>query len=426
MPLLPTFLAQVIVVLAVARFVGYLFRKIRQPQVIGEMVAGILLGPSLLGWIAPGVSAALFSPDNLEFMNLLSQIGLVLFMFLVGLELDLYLFRGRGRLAVLVSHVSITVPFILGILLALYLYPILSDDRVTFASFALFLGAAMSITAFPVLARILSERNLLRTHLGTVSIACAAINDVTGWIILAVVVLITRRSGATIPLWWTLTGVAAYICFMLFGLRRLLIRLEAIYERRGGITQEILALILLVVLASSWVTESLGVHALFGAFLAGAVMPRHHKFAQALTEKLHDLTVVLFLPLFFAFTGLRTSIALVDGMDMWFYTGLIVACAIAGKFGASTIAARLSGMSWREAGALGTLMNTRGLMELVLLNIGLEIGVISPALFSMFVFMALFTTFMTAPVLEWVYFSRIFPRKDEVVEEHPQGITPDF
>lgn len=419
-------IAQIIVIIALSRAVGWMFKRIYQPQVVGEMVAGILLGPSLLGWIAPGISLALFPAESLGFLDTLSQIGLLLFMFLVGLELDPALLRGRGRVALSISAASITLPFVMGILLAFYLYPRLSDETVKFAFFALFLGTAMSITAFPVLARILSERKMLGTPMGSLSIACAAINDVAGWIILAAVVLLIRRSEADIPFWWVLTGLTIYIVLMIFGVRRLLDRLEALYLRRNDITQGILAIILLVVLASSWVTENLGIHALFGAFVAGAVMPRHHGFAQTLTTKLHDATVVLLLPLFFAYTGLRTSIGLVDGARMWFYTGLIVAVAIAGKFGGTAIVARLSGMTLREGGILGTLMNTRGLMELVLLNIGLEIGVISPVMFSMLVFMALFTTFMTTPVLEWIRFARIFPQEHESSDTEPQDITPDF
>jgi Kef-type K+ transport system membrane component KefB len=410
MPHLLILLAQIGVILALARLMGWLFRKIHQPQVIGEMVAGILLGPSLLGWVAPELSAALFPAESLGFISALSQIGLLLFMFLVGLELDPQVLRGRGRTAVATSYTSILFPFVLGALLAVYLYPRLSDGRVAFSHFAAFLGAAMSITAFPVLARILSERKMLRTPLGTVAIACAAVGDVTGWCILAGVVLLVRASEAVMPLWLMLVGVAAYVLVMVFGLRRVLNRLEGSFEQRGAITQDLLALVLLLVLVSSWATERLGIHALFGAFLMGFIMPKHDGFAHALTEKLNDAAVVLLLPLFFAFTGLRTSVGLVSGAQMWFYCALIIAAAIVGKFGGSTLSARLTGMSWREASALGTLMNTRGLMELVLLNIGLDIGVISPALFTMLVLMALITTFMTAPVLEWVYFSRLLPQ----------------
>jgi Kef-type K+ transport system membrane component KefB len=416
MPHLPTLLIQVGVILIASRLVGYLFRKIHQPQVMGEMVAGILLGPSLLGWVAPGIFTALFPPESLGFLNSLSQIGLLLFMFLVGLELDPKILRGRGHTALVTSHVSIIAPFMLGTLLALYLYPRLSDDSVTFTGFALFLGAAMSITAFPVLARILTERNLLRTPLGAVAIACAAVDDVTGWCVLAGVVLVVRTTGATTPLWLTLFGTAIYVLGMFFLIRPAFQKLEGLFEKRGRINQNMLALILLLVLASAWATEWLGIHALFGAFLAGAIMPKKYRFAHALNEKLNDAAVVLLLPIFFAFTGLRTSIGLVSGAEMWFYCGLIILVAIAGKFGGSTISARITGMPWREAGALGILMNTRGLMELVLLNIGLDIGVISPALFAMMVLMALITTFMTSPILEWVYLRRISPPKGAISE----------
>jgi Kef-type K+ transport system membrane component KefB len=424
MPHLPTLLIQIGVVLVVARLVGFLFRKIHQPQVMGEMVAGILLGPSLLGWVAPGAYSALFPSESLGFLSSLSQIGLLLFMFLVGLELDPKMLQGRGRMALVISHVSITVPFFLGVLLAVYIYPRLSDESVSFTHFALFIGTSMSITAFPVLARILSERRMLHSRLGVIAIASAAINDVTGWLILAGVVLLVRAGDTALPLWVTLAGVVVYIACMLFPVRSLLARLDAIYQRKKVLSQDVLAFLLIFVLASSWLTEWLGIHALFGAFLAGAVLPKQSGFVHALTEKLNDTAVVLLLPLFFAFTGLRTSIGLVSGAEMWFYTTLIVLVAIAGKFGGSTYAARVSGMPWREAGALGILMNTRGLMELVLLNIGLDIGVLSPALFTMLVLMALITTFMTAPILEWIYFSRLVPQEYPDPEADPAGGQP--
>jgi Kef-type K+ transport system membrane component KefB len=412
MPHIPTLLLQIGVILFLARLVGWVFRKLHQPQVMGEMVAGILLGPSLLGWAAPGAYKALFPVESLGFLSSLSQVGLILFMFLVGLELDAKILRGKAQSTVLISHVSIAVPFALGALLALFLYPRLSDDSVTFTNFALFLGTAMSITAFPVLARILTERNLLNTQIGAVSIASAAVNDVTGWCLLAFIVILARSNQAS-SIWLTLGGVAVYLGILLFGVRRFLFRLKDMYEKRGLLTQNMLALVLLMLLASSFVTEQLGIHALFGAFLIGVIMPKHRPFVHALTEKLNDVAVVLLLPIFFAFTGLRASIGLLSGAQSWFYLLLIVAVAILGKFGGSALAARLTGMSWRQAGAIGTLMNTRGLMELVLLNIGLDIGVISPTLFTMLVLMALLTTFMTAPVLEWIYFSRIIPRAYE-------------
>ncbi|MFL5539419.1 MAG: cation:proton antiporter, partial [Longimicrobiaceae bacterium] len=406
-------LVQIAAVVIAARGVGLLFRRIGQPQVVGEMVAGILLGPSFLGWIAPAVSARLFPPDSLGFLNSISQVGLLVFMFLVGLELDPRLLRGRGHTAVVTSHASIVVPFVLGALLSLHLYPRVSQASVGFTGFALFMGAATSITAFPVLARILSERELMRTRVGTVALACAAVDDVTAWCILAVVVAIVGAQPGGMPPWLTIAGAAAFVLLMVFVVRRALALLERRFERDGRMTQDVLGGILLVALASAWATEMLGVHALFGAFIAGAVMPRGKAFVHALTEKLQDLIVVLLLPLFFAFTGLRTRIGLLEGAEMWGWCALIVLVAVAGKLGGSAAAARVTGMSWREAMAIGTLMNTRGLMELVILNIGLDIGVISPAVFAMMVLMALATTFMTSPLLELVYPARLIRHADE-------------
>lgn len=402
MPQLSTLLVQIGVIIVTARLVGWLFQRLRQPQVIGEMVAGIVLGPSLLGWLAPGVSATLFPADSLGFLNALSQIGLLVFMFLIGLELDPQLLHERGRTALITSTASILVPFVLGAGLAVYLYPFFADRSVNPLHFALFVGTAMSVTAFPVLARILSERGLLRTEVGTVAIASAAVGDVSAWCILAGVVALVRAAEGQVPFWVTLGGALAFTVLMLGGVRRLLIGLEFLFQLHGKLTNGILAIVLAVVLASAWATEWLGVHALFGAFLAGAVMPRERHFVHALAEKLEGMTVVLLLPLFFAFTGLRTSLGLVGSADLWVCV-LVIGIAILGKFAGSALAARLSGMPWREAGAIGVLMNTRGLVELVVLNIGLDIGVLSPTLFAMLVLMALATTFMTTPLLEWMY-----------------------
>jgi Kef-type K+ transport system membrane component KefB len=403
MPNLTVLLAQIAVILLASRAVGLLFSKIGQPQVMGEMVAGILLGPSLLGWVAPKISAALFPAVSLGFLNSLSQIGLLLFMFLVGIDLNPRVLRKQKHAAIVTSHVSIIMPFFMGTLLALYLYPRLSDDRVAFTHFALFVGTAMSITAFPVLARILTERNLVRSRVGAMTIACAAVDDVTAWCILAGIILLVRASSVALPLWLTLIGTTAYVGIMLLATRRALQRLEIIYRARAALTQNLLGVILLLVLGSAWITERLGIHALFGAFLMGVIMPKRQEFVHAVKEKLESLTVVLFLPLYFAFTGLRTRLGLLSGPEMWFYCGIIIVVAVAGKFGGATFSARLSGMPWREAGAVGVLMNTRGLMELIVLNIGLDIGVISPALFTMMVLMALVTTFMTSPLLDLVF-----------------------
>ena len=398
---------QIAVILVAARIVGFLFQKINQPQVMGEMVAGILLGPSLLGWLAPGVSAALFPPASLSYLNALSQVGLVVFMFVVGLALNPSELHGYGHAAVLTSHVSIVAPFCLGGLTALYLYPRLSDDGVTFTGFALFMGAAMSITAFPVLARILSERGLVRSRMGTLAIACAAVDDVTGWCILAYIVVLVRVTHAARPAWVTIAGSIAYVLIMLFVVRRILPAFERAFRKRDRLTDNLVATIVVLVLASALATEWLGIHLLFGAFLMGAIMPKTPEFTRYLLHKFESVTVVLLLPLFFAYTGLRTRIGVGGGRAIWFYSAIVIVVAITGKLGGSMFAARLAGMPWREAASLAILMNTRGLMELVILNIGLDIGVISPAMFSIMVLMALVTTFMTTPLLEWVYPTRL-------------------
>jgi len=407
MPDLFKLVLQLTVILAVCRIVGSLFRRIGQPRVVGEMFAGILLGPSLLGWMAPGLSAYLFPPASLGFLNALSQIGVVVFMFLVGLGINPKELKNHGHAAVLTSHVSITAPFVLAAFLALYLYPRLSDDSVSFTNFALFMGSAMSITAFPVLARILSERDLLGSRLGTIAIACAAVDDVTGWCILAYIVVLIRSAHNTTSIWLTIGGVVVFALVMIYGVSRLLGGMEVSFHKWGGLSENRLAFMLLLVFAAGLCTEWLGLHLLFGAFMMGAIMPKEPKFVQYVLDRFETITVTLLLPLFFAFTGLRTNIGLVKGAEMWMYCGLIILVATAGKLGGSMVASWLSGMPLRESAGLGTLMNTRGLMELVILNIGLDIKVISPALFSMMVLMALFTTFMTTPVLEMICPDRI-------------------
>lgn len=400
MPNLFTLVLQIAVILAVCRVVGMLFRLIRQPRVVGEMFAGILLGPSLLGWVAPSFSAYLFPHSSLGFLSALSQVGVVIFMFLVGLGIDPKLLKHHGHAAVLTSHVSITAPFVLASFLALYLYPRLSDDSVTFTNFALFMGAAMSITAFPVLARILTERNALGSRLGTLAIACAAVDDITGWCILAYIVALIRAAERPSPIWVTLGGIAIFAAIMIYGVRRWLRRFETLYREHNSLNEGQMAFMLLLVLGSALCTEALGIHLLFGAFLMGAIMPKEHRFVRYILDRFETITVTMLLPLFFAFTGLRTNIGLLKGQQMWLYCGLIILVATVGKLGGSMLASWLAGMGLREAAGLGTLMNTRGLMELVILNIGLDVKVISPALFSMMVLMALVTTFMTTPLLE--------------------------
>ncbi len=399
---LSLFLLQTIVIVGASRLIGILTRGARQPMVIAEVVAGIVLGPSLLGWIAPSIEAALFPAAGMPLLGMLSQVGLVLFMFLVGLEFDARLLRGRGHAAVAISHTSIIVPFALGAVLARYLYPRLAPEGVPFSSFTLFMGVAMSITAFPVLARILAERRLLKTKIGAIAITCAAVDDVTAWCILAFVVSIVRAASLADGVQTTVLAVV-YVVFVLRVVRPLLERLAARSANKEGLSQNLVAFVLMLVLASSWTTEVIGIHALFGAFVLGAVMPKREGFAQLLADKLEDLVVVLLLPLFFAYSGLRTQIGLLDTAQAWVMCALIIAVACLGKFGGTVVAARLTGLGGRESAALGILMNTRGLMELIVLNIGLDLGVISPTLFTMMVLMALVTTFMTSPLLERIY-----------------------
>jgi Kef-type K+ transport system membrane component KefB len=420
MPSVLTFLVQIAAIVISARFIGTVFRRFGQPQVVGEMVAGILLGPSFLAWVAPSLSNAIFPAGSVGYLETLSQIGLLLFMFLVGMEFNPRYLRNQGHTAVITSHASITAPFLLGSLLALYLYPRLSDATVPFQEFALFMGVAMSITAFPVLARILAEKNLFQTKLGSIVLACAAVDDVTAWCILAYVVALVRAAEEAVPLQTKLVTLAAFIALMVFVVRPLLRKLEAIYRRRGKLSDDMMSIVLLLLLASAIVTEYIGVHLLFGAFLFGAIMPKDVEFVERVTERIHSLTLVLLLPVFFAFTGLRTSIGLVRGPEMWLYCGLIIGVAVLGKLGGSALAAHLGGLGWKEALSVGVYMNTRGLMELVVLNIGLDLGVISPALFSMMVLMAIVTTFMTTPLLAWL--NRETPKETQPLAE-PQLVS---
>jgi len=390
---------QMVVIVAVARLTGSVLARFGQPRVVGEMAAGLLLGPSVLGRLAPSLMATVFPPASLGYVSAVAQVGLLLFMFLVGLELDAAHLRRRGRTALLTSHASIVAPFLLGTALALWLYPRLAPAGVAFTPFALFVGAAMSVTAFPVLARILADRGMTTSPLGALSIVCAAVGDVTAWCILAAVVVIARADGAS-SLAFTLAGTAVYLAVMFTLVRPLLARVAERAARPGSSAQTQLAIVMLLALTSAWATERLGIHALFGAFLVGALLPPSGPLAESLTSRLHDLMVVLLLPLFFAFTGLRTTVSLISGGWLWLVCGLVLLVAMAGKLGGSALAARAAGMGWRDALSLGALMNTRGLMELVILNVGLDIGVLSPTLYAMMVVMALVTTALTTPLLD--------------------------
>ncbi|MBW4519947.1 MAG: cation:proton antiporter [Scytolyngbya sp. HA4215-MV1] len=395
-------LVEVLVVIGLSRLIGLGCRWIKQPMVIGEIIAGIILGPSLLGLIAPDFATALFPAEAVPFLEVLSEVGLIFFMFLIGLELNPKYLRGQLNVAILTSHVSILVPFSLGSLLALLLYPLVSSNAVSFTAFALFLGSAMSITAFPVLARIITENNLQGTRLGALALTCAAVDDVTAWCLLALAIAVTRTNNMLHALPTILTALL-YIGFMVTLGRQFLQRLSKYYDRRRRLSQSLLAGIYMAVVASALITELIGIHLIFGAFLLGAVMPKNAGLTRELAQKTEDFVLTFLLPVFFAYSGLRTQVGLLNSWELWLLCGVVLLVAVVGKYCGTYVAARVCGIDNREAQALGWLMNTRGLTELIVLNIGLSLNVISPLMFTMLVIMALSTTVMTSPMLEWVY-----------------------
>lgn len=407
-------LAQIVTIILVARLFGWFFRKIGQPSVIGEMIAGIVLGPSLVGMYFPEFSAALFPAASLGNLQFLSQIGLILFMFVIGMELDLKVLKNKAHDAVVISHASIVIPFALGLTLAYFIYHTFAPIGVEFASFGLFMGIAMSITAFPVLARIVQERGMQKTKLGTIAITCAAADDITAWCILAVVIAIVKAGSFTSSLY--VIGLAIlYVIVMLKIVRPFLKRVGDLNATRESLNKPVVAIFFITLLISAYAAELIGIHALFGAFLAGAIMPENSKFRNIFIEKVEDVAIIVLLPLFFVFTGLRTQIGLLNDPELWKITGLIIAVAVVGKFFGSALAAKFVGQNWKDSLSIGALMNTRGLMELVVLNIGYDLGVLSAEIFTMMVIMALVTTFMTGPALDFIGF--IFKDKETVVPQ---------
>ena len=385
------------VVMIVARLMGALFRRLDQPAVIGEVVGGILLGPSLLGRVAPDTAALVLPADAAPFLSIISQLGVILYMFLVGLELDLGVMRTRARTTIAIATAGMIVPFALGVALAAAIHQGDAPAGVPLTPFALFMGVSMSITAFPVLARILGDHGLQRTAMGVIALTSAAIGDATAWCLLALVVGVTQAStGAAIV---TVVMTVAYVALMLTAGRALMTRAVPRLDASISVGEQSLTLVLVAVLLSALATEFIGVHAIFGAFLFGAIIPHRSAIARHVREKIEDVVRVMLLPAFFAFTGLRTEIGLLQSPDDWLLCLVIVAVATAGKFGGATLAARASGVDWRNSAALGILMNTRGLVELIVLNIGLDLGVLTPRLFTMLVVMALVTTMMTSPIL---------------------------
>ena len=407
-------LAQIITIIIVARFFGWVFRKIGQPSVIGEIIAGIVLGPSLLGLYFPEFSLTLFPVASLGNLQFLSQIGLILFMFVIGMELDLKVLQNRAKDAIVISHASIIFPFALGIGLAYFVYFKFAPEGVAFLPFALFMGIAMSITAFPVLARIVQERGIHKTKLGAIVITCAAADDITAWCMLAAVIAIVK-AGTFVSSLYIIGMAVVYVLAMLFVVKPFLKKIGELYATKDSLNKPVVAIFFLTLIISSYTTEIIGIHALFGAFMTGVIMPDITKFRNLFIEKVEDVSVILLLPLFFVFTGLRTEIGLINDPYLWKITGFIILVAVVGKFFGSALAAKFVGQSWRDSLTIGALMNTRGLMELIVLNIGLDLKVLTPEVFTMMVIMALVTTFMTGPTLNIINY--IFKTKDETVLE---------
>jgi len=403
-------LSQIVTIIMAARLLGWICMKIKQPSVIGEMIAGIILGPSLLGMYFPEFSAFLFPKESLGNLQFLSQIGLILFMYIVGMELDLSVLRKKAHDAVVISHASIIIPFALGIGLSYFIYQEFAPEGVQFTSFALFIAIAMSITAFPVLARIVQERNLQKTKLGTIVITCAAADDITAWCILAAVIAIVKAGSFTSSIYVILMAVG-YVFLMIKLVRPFLKRIGDLQAEKNTINKPMVAIFFLTLILSAYATEVIGIHALFGAFMAGAIMPENAKFRTLFIDKVEDVALVLLLPLFFVFTGLRTQIGLLNEGHLWVTAGAIISVAVVGKFAGSALTAKFLGINWKESLTIGALMNTRGLMELIVLNIGYDLGVLSPEIFAMMVIMALFTTFMTGPALDLINY--IFQSKND-------------
>lgn len=404
---------QIITIIVTARIFAFFAKKIGQPTVIGEIVAGILLGPSFVGHYLPEFSTFLFPKQSLSNLQFFSQIGLILFMFIIGMELDLKVLKKKAHEAVMISHASIIFPFLLGVGLAYYMYLNYAPENVNFLSFALFIGISMSITAFPVLARIVQERQLTKTKIGAIAITCAAVDDVTAWCILAAVIAVVK-AGSVVSSFYTVLMAVLFVLLMLKIVRPFLKRIGDIYSSQDTLSKPVVAIFFVTLLLSSFLSEIIGIHALFGAFLAGVIMPQNLHFRNIFIEKVEDISVVLLLPLFFVLTGLRTQIGLLNDLEQWKTCALIIAVAITGKFLGSTLAAKYTKLNWKDSLTIGALMNTRGLMELVVLNIGFDLGLLSPQVFAMMVIMALFTTFMTGPALDFINY--LFPEKTEDTE----------
>ena len=398
--LVPSFFTLVIVI-ALARLIGMLFRKIGQPPVMGEVLGGIILGPSVLGYFFPQFSSVVFHGESVAFLKHIADLGILLYLFVMGLEMDLPRLRKSARAAVVISQLSIIFPFILGFILASRIYSSYAPSGIGLFEFSLFIGVTLSITAFPVLARILADTNLHRTSLGDLALTCAAANDITAWCLVAIVtgLLQASMSGAVVTVLFTILYIVLMMLVVRPYIEKLIPRLEKQSER---VPETLLAFVILGALGSAALTDVIGIHALFGAFLFGAIIPNESLIARDLTERLQDFVRILFLPAFFATTGMKTQIGLLSGSQDWILCIVVIGVAVLGKFGGTFIAAIFSGKNRQESAILGILMNTRGLVELIVLNIGLSVGVLTPTLFTILVIMAVVTTFMTGPLLKLV------------------------
>ena len=399
------FFLQMFFILAACRAVGWVVRRCGQPQVIGEVIAGVLIGPSLFGLFWPGAQQFLFPPESLKTLYVFAQLGIGLYMFLVGVEFNAELFRSRMRSAVSVSLAGMLVPFIVGTALALWLVEVpglFSGKTRTFEAI-LFLGAAIAITAFPVLARIIHDRGLTGTALGTLVLAAGAIDDAAAWCVLAVV-LATFGGGAVVAV-KAFAGGIGYALLMVFAGHKLLAPLGRLAEAERKISPGPLGVVLMLLMLAAWAMDAVGIHAVFGGFLLGVAMPRGF-LTQELRRQLEPFAVVFLLPMFFTFSGLNTRLDMVNSSELLLIAAVVLIASIAAKGVACWAAARLAGEDNRTAMAVGSLMNARGVMELIILNIGLQKGIIEPALFSIMVLMAIVTTLMASPLFEWVYGKR--------------------
>ena len=386
-------LLQLVVILVVVQIFGYLSGRIGQQWVIGEILAGLALGPSLLGAFWPGLKIQLFPAAALPTLQTLGDIGLVLYMFSLGARLDTHLMLRQSRTAIVTSISTILLPLLLGALLGFFLYPGLAGQHANLVSFILLVGTAMAVTAFPVLARLLAEKDMLGTRVGMLALTCAAIDDVIAWCLLATVVALIHARGLT-SLLLTIGLTILFIGFMLGILRPLL----AYVDRSIQSKQVLVALSIILLLLSAYATNAIGIHPVFGAFLMGIILPRRTVFIEQV-RSLDQVNNLLFLPLFFVYSGLRTQIGLISAPALWLICLLVLVVACAGKILSGSLSVRWMGESWRESLSLGVLMNTRGLVDLIVLNIGLDLGVLSPTLFAMLVIMAIVTTMMASPLL---------------------------